>query len=92
MPDPCGVCGSRAYRRERCEECPSNQLDRAMEGPAGRLLGRAIAKRSMVKMGLTLGMDDLDAEEFLAMEVLEVEVEKYQDDVRKREEANRRRR
>ena len=63
-----------------------------MEGPAGRLLGRAIAKRSMVKMGLTLGMDDLDAEEFLAMEVLEVEVEKYQDDVRKREEANRRRR
>ncbi len=85
MPDPCGVCGSRAYRRERCGECPSNRLDEAMQGAAGMLLARALAKRSMLQMKVSGTADDVDAEEFLAMQVLEGEIERYQKELRDRE-------
>jgi hypothetical protein len=48
-----------------------------MDSPAGRLLSRVLDLRLSIRMGITIGLDDVDADELVAMAVVEEEMEKF---------------
>jgi hypothetical protein len=62
----------------RCAECPLAKLERAVDAsPDGRLLQAAMDIRAAIRMGITVRMDDLAADEFYALVVLEEEIRAF---------------
>jgi len=61
----------------RCEECPLNRLEAAENSEAGRLLRRALELRTAARMGIQVGLEDVAADEFHAMVVLDEERERW---------------
>jgi hypothetical protein len=57
----------------RCDHCPLDRLDAAQSSETGLLIRRAIDFRAALKLGVRIGLDDIRADEFLAMLVLEEE-------------------
>ncbi len=62
----------------RCETCPLNRLDAAEQSEAGRLLRRALDLRAASRMGIQVTLDDIAADEFQAMAILDEEREKWE--------------
>jgi hypothetical protein len=62
---------------ERCDHCPLNRLDAAQLTDTGQLLRRALDLRSALSMGVRIGLDEIDADEFFAMQVVEEERNAY---------------
>lgn len=71
--EPCPSCGNRGWIRQRCPTCELVKLDAAMDSEPGRLLMRAADLRSRCEVGMTVTADDLTAEEWRAIQVLEDE-------------------
>ena len=63
---------------ERCYHCPLNRLDAAQLTDTGQLLRRALDLRSALAMGIRIGLDETDADEFSAMQVVEQERDAYE--------------
>ena len=57
----------------RCDHCPLDRLDAAQSSETGLLIRRAIDLRAALKLGVRIGLDEIRADEFLAMLVLEEE-------------------
>jgi hypothetical protein len=57
----------------RCDHCPLDRLDADQSSETGLLIRRAIDLRAALKLGVRIGLDDIRADEFLAMLVLEEE-------------------
>ena len=78
-PEPSG--GGTAFasgeEHERCDHCPLNRLDAAQLTDTGQLLRRALDLRSALSMGVGIGLDEIDADEFFAMQVIEQERDAY---------------
>ena len=55
----------------RCEKCPLNRLDSAQHSEAGQLLRRALDLRAALKLGVSLSLDEIAADEFFAMLAIE---------------------
>ena len=55
----------------RCEKCPLDRLDAAQHSEAGQLLRRAIDLRVALRLGVSLSLDDIVADEFFAMLAIE---------------------
>ena len=75
--DP-GLCPDAPQgEHERCDHCPLNRLDAAELTDTGELLRRALDLRSALAMGIRVGLDEIDADEFFAVHVVEQERDAY---------------
>jgi len=71
--DP-GLCPDAPEgEHERCDHCPLNRLDAAQLTDTGQLLRRALDLRSALAMGILIGLDEINADEYFAMQVVEQE-------------------
>jgi hypothetical protein len=70
--DP-GLCQDAPDDGGRCDHCPLDKLDAAQSSEAGLLLRRAFDLRAALKLGLRIGLDEIRADEFYAMLILEAE-------------------
>ena len=85
MCDP-GLCPD-APDGARCDHCPLDRLDAAQSSEPGQLLRRALDLRAALKLGIKLSLDEIAADEFHAMLIVEEEQAKWGQE---RAEANRR--
>jgi len=69
--DP-GLCPD-APEGGRCDHCPLDRLDAAQNSEVGQLLRRALDLRAALKLGLKLSLDEIAADEFHAMLIVEEE-------------------
>jgi hypothetical protein len=76
--DP-GLCPD-APEGGRCEHCPLDRLDVAQASEPGQLLRRALDLRAALKLGVKLSLDEIAADEFQAMLIIEEEQTKWEDE------------
>jgi hypothetical protein len=57
----------------RCDHCPQDKLDAAQSSELGLLLRRAIDMRAALKLGIRISLEEIRADEFYALVVLEEE-------------------
>ena len=57
----------------RCDHCPLDKLDAAQGSQAGLLIRRALDLRAALNLGIHIGLDDVRADEFYAMLILDEE-------------------
>jgi hypothetical protein len=75
--DPC-LCPDAPEDGGRCGDCPLDKLDAAESSEAGLLVRRAMDMRAALKLGFALTLDEIRADEFYAMLVLEEENEQLE--------------
>ena len=73
--DP-GLCPEAPDDGSSCDHCPLDKLDAEQCSEAGLLLRRALDLRAVLKLGIRIGLDEIRADEFRALVVLEEEQEK----------------
>ena len=81
--DP-GLCPDAPDDGGRCDHCPLDRLDGAANSEPGLLLQRALELEYALKAGVTVSLDEIAADEFWAMRVIQEERE-----CRERETAGR---
>ena len=59
----------------RCDHCPLDRLDAAQSSETGLLVRRALDLRAALKLGVKVSLDEVRADEFYAMLILEEEKE-----------------
>ena len=64
----------------RCDHCPQDKLDAAQSTESGLLIRRAIELRAALNLGITVGLEDIRADEFYTMLLLDTEREQYERD------------
>ena len=67
------LCADREPDHERCAACPLTRLDRSEKSFEGQLILRALELREYLKLGITIGLEELGADEIFALTVLEEE-------------------
>jgi len=77
--DP-GLCPDAPDDGGRCDHCPLDKLDAAQSSEMGLLLRRALDLRAALKLGVRISLDEIRADEFYALGVLEEEQTKVQQD------------
>ena len=70
----------------RCGHCPLDRLDAAKAGRMGQLMQRALDISAILNLGVTIGAEDLAADELYALLVIEDERDKYDDEKAKKAE------
>ncbi|HWR54467.1 MAG TPA: hypothetical protein VN428_25390 [Bryobacteraceae bacterium] len=75
--DP-NLCPDATEDGGRCDACPLNRLDEAENSEPRRLLRRALDLRAASRMGIQLTLDDVSADEFQAMLILDEEHERWE--------------
>lgn len=79
QPGTCPQCDAKSYVREECAECDARKLDEAMANSvAGDLLQRAFRIEFELSKHITLGREDIGAAEFVALQILDHERNRYQ--------------
>ena len=68
----------------RCDHCPLDRLDAAQNSEAGQLLRRALDLRAALKLGVKLSLDEIAADEFQAMLIIEEEQARFDEERAKR--------
>jgi hypothetical protein len=80
--DP-GLC-PEAPEGGRCDRCPLDKLDASQTSETGMLIRRALDLRAALNLGIHVGLDEVPANEFYAMLILDDERDQLD-----RERANR---
>ncbi|OFW00530.1 MAG: hypothetical protein A3H94_07665 [Acidobacteria bacterium RIFCSPLOWO2_02_FULL_60_20] len=62
----------------RCEKCPLDRLDAAQHSEAGQLLRRALDLRAALRIGISLSLCDIAADEFFTMLIIEEEQDRLE--------------
>jgi hypothetical protein len=57
----------------RCDHCPQDKLDAAQRSEDGLLIRRALDLRAALNLGIHIGLDDVRADEFYTMLILDDE-------------------
>ena len=70
--DP-GLCPDAPDDGGRCDHCPLDRLDAAQSCEQGQLIRRALDLRSALKLGVGVGLDEIAADEFYTMLLVEEE-------------------
>ena len=70
--DP-GLCPDAPDDGGRCDHCPLDKLDAAQCAEKGLLVRRALDLMGALKLGVQIGLDEIRADEFSAMLILEDE-------------------
>jgi hypothetical protein len=79
--DP-GLCPDTPDDGGRCTHCPLDKLDAAQSSGAGLLLRRALDLRAALKLGVRVDLDEIRADEFQALVVLEEEQARLEEEKR----------
>ncbi len=58
-----------------CDHCPLDRLDSAQASEAGLLIRRALQLRVALKLGVHVGLDEIRADEFYALLIIDDERE-----------------
>jgi len=77
-------CPEAPAKDERCPACPLTRLDDAMQSWPGCLAPRAAELQAMLQAGFTIGPDDVSAEEWGALLILQEEQAKYEEEKRQK--------
>jgi len=77
--DP-GLCPDAPDDGSRCDHCPLDRLDAAQSSEPGQLLRRALDLRAALKLGVRLSLDEIAADEFHAMLIIEEEQARFDDE------------
>ena len=72
------LCPDSPDDGSRCEKCPLDRLDSAQHSEAGQLLRRALDLRAALKLGVSLSLDEIAADEFFAMLAIEEAQDHYE--------------
>ncbi len=80
-----GLC-DKAVGREPCAECPIRRIWAAQQGATGELIYRANELRAIIALGVTIPIDDLDADELSAMQFIEIELDRLEKEKRERKD------
>ena len=64
----------------RCDHCPLDRLDAAQNSEAGQLLRRALDLRTALKLGVSLSLDEIAADEFQALLIIEEEQARWEEE------------
>jgi hypothetical protein len=70
-----GLCPDAPDDGTHCDHCPLDKLDAAQHTAQGLLVRRAVEIRGALKLGVHIDLEDLRADEFYAMLVLEEEAD-----------------
>jgi hypothetical protein len=62
----------------RCERCPLARLEAALAGPAGENLHRVVDLDFALRAGFTITLDEVDADDFRALQILHTERENWE--------------
>ena len=62
----------------RCDHCPLDRLDEAQATEPGQLLRRALDLGAALKLGIHLSLDDIAADEFYALLIVEEERDRFE--------------
>lgn len=62
----------------RCSDCPLDKLDAAQTSDTGQLIRRALDLRMALKLGVRIGLDEIAADEFFTMLILEDERDRWE--------------
>ncbi len=65
--------------------CPLTKLEAAQKSRAGQLLQRALDLISIIKLGVSITLDDMGADELRAMLIIEEENSKLEKEISSRE-------
>lgn len=76
--DP-NLCHDAPKEGGRCNHCPLDRLDAAQSSEPGQLLRRALDLKAALRLGCHISLDEISAEEFYAMLVIEEEADKYEE-------------
>ena len=72
------LCPDSPDNGSRCENCPLDRLDVAQHSEAGQLLRRALDLRTALRLGVSLSLGDIAADEFFAMLAVEEAQDQYE--------------
>ena len=67
---------------ERCDHCSLIKIDEAQNSEAGILIRRAVDIRTALKLGVRISLDEIRADEFVTMQILEEERERLEPEKR----------
>lgn len=70
----------------RCARCPLTKLEEAERAELGHLLRRALDVRAILNIGVPLTLEDIAADELLAMLIVEEERDKYDEELSQKRE------
>jgi hypothetical protein len=70
--DP-GLCPDAPDGGSRCGHCPLDRLEAAQNSEKGLLLRRALDLMGALRLPVSIGLDEIPADEFYAMLILEAE-------------------
>ena len=72
------LCPDSPDNGSRCEKCPLDRMDAAQHSEAGQLLRRALDLRAALRIGVSLSLHDIAADEFFAMLIIEEEQDRLE--------------
>ena len=76
-----GLCDPQlchdAPEGERCDHCPLIKIDEAQNSEAGILVRRALDMRAALKLGVRISLEEIRADEFVVMQILEEEGDRH---------------
>ena len=75
--DP-GLCPDAPDDGSRCDNCPLDRLDAAQSSELGILIRRAIELMAALKLGISVGLEEIPADEFSAMTVVQEEQDRWE--------------
>ena len=67
--DP-GLCPDAPDEEGRCDRCPLDKLDAAQASEKGLLIRRALDLMAALKLGVTISLEEIRADEFQAMLII----------------------
>jgi hypothetical protein len=62
----------------RCDHCTLNRIDEAQNSETGVLIRRALDMRAALKLGIRVSLEEIRADEFMAMQILEEERDRHE--------------
>jgi hypothetical protein len=68
-----GLCPDAPDGGGRCDHCPLDRLDAAQASEHGQLIRRALDLRAALNLGVHIGLEEIQSDEFYTMLILEDE-------------------
>lgn len=74
------ICPDREEHEERCATCPLDRLDAALAGNTGALIRRATDMKAIMSSGITITLDEINADELYAMLIVQEERDRLEEE------------
>jgi hypothetical protein len=82
--DP-NLCVDKHEDDYRCDKCPLLALENALSSERGQLIQRALDIRALIKVGVTITLDEIAGDEMHAILIIEQEYNRFENDQSNRE-------